>query len=134
MRGFKVSRVETEIYKFLDGRSFISQEKQVGKAGEPGAHGGTHFLLYGKDKSWMREIIFRENREANGGFNVCVECRRRVVESVDESSSVYGEWDHIRSKGGQRCDCSANGQVLCFTCHKSKHVGPRFGKREEVQV
>lgn len=128
MRGFKKSHVETEIYKFLDPRSFISQEKQIGE------HGGTHFLLYGKDKSWMREIIFRENREANGGFNVCVECGHRVFETAEEGHQMRGEWHHIRSKPPERCDCSQNGAVICRDCHRDHHVRPQFGKRETVQV
>lgn len=128
MRGFKNSRVETEIYKFLDGRSFISQEKQVGRAGESGAHGGTHFLLYGSDKGWMREIIFRENREANGGFNVCAACKCRVFEHAG------AEWDHVRSKAGERCDCKQNSQILCAPCHRKKHISVQWTKCEEVQV
>lgn len=136
MRGFKVSRVETEIYKFLDGRSFISQEKQVGKAGEPGAHGGTHFLLYGKDKSWMREIIFRENREANGGFNVCFKCGMRVFEHAEEGNPRRGQWHHRNNKPGRRCDCKQNAAVSCSgpLCHPKEHPQVMWTKREEVQV
>lgn len=128
MRGFKKDRQASAHVAFLDKRSFMSQEKQIGD------HGGIHFILYGKDKAPMREIIFRENREANGGFNVCVECRRRVVEGAQEGSGLRGEWHHLRSKPAERCDCSQNGAVICVGCHRNKHVRPQFGKREAVQV
>ena len=135
MRGFKKSHVETEIYKFLDDRSFISQEKQIGKPGEPGAHGGTHFLLYGKDKVRMREIIFRENREANGGFNVCWKCKVRVFEHAEEGDPLRGQWHHLRHKDGERCDCKQNAAVSCSgICHREEHLQVQFGKREAVQV
>lgn len=124
MRGFKKSHVETETYKFLDHRSFISQEKQIGD------HGGSHFLLYGADKSWMREIIFRENREANGGFNVCWKCKVRVFEHAEEGNPRRGQWHHLENKPGRRCDCKANSAVTCSSCHSSEHIKVRWSKNE----
>jgi hypothetical protein len=130
-RGFKRDRQATSCVRFLDKRSFMSQEKQIGP------HGGIHFILYGADKGPMREQIFHRNRENNGGENRCVKCGRRVYEHVHEDLQAHfgGEWHHIRSKPGERCDCPQNGEVVCggaTGCHRNEHPKPRWTAQEQT--
>jgi hypothetical protein len=117
-----------------DKRSFISQPKAI-----PGDHnfaaGETfapkpHLILYGKDKGPIRAEIFRRNREANGGVNRCWNCSKQVYEAVryEEANYFLGEWDHIRNKPGERCDCCENGRVSCRACHSERHPRPKFRK------
>lgn len=127
------SAVETRL---IDPRSFISQGKVIkGECTEPKAH----LILYGEDKGPIRAEIFRHNREANGGFNKCWKCLRPVCENLQDVADLcskmpanphdlIGEWDHIRNKAGERCDCPENGRVACRQCHKERHPQTRFGK------
>lgn len=128
-RGFKVD-IQASVERFgtagrrngrwRSGFSFVSQPKQIGE------HGGPHLILYGEDKGPIRAEIFRRNREANGGVNRCWKCGAEVLESVTYESTVHylGEWDHIRNKPGERCDCPENGRVACRRCHSERHPKP----------
>jgi hypothetical protein len=113
-----------------DKGSFISQPKIIkGECDEP----RPHLLLEGVDKGPIRAEIFRRNRKANDGFCKCWKCGTQVFEEIDPLGSVRdlkwrGEWDHIRNKAGERCDCPENGRVACRKCHKERHPQPQFGK------
>lgn len=101
-----------------DKRSFLSQAKLiVGECDQP----MYHIIAYGEDKAPIRAEIFRRNREENGGVNRCWKCRKRVTEQT-------GEWDHIRNKPGERCDCPENGRVACRDCHRLRHTRIMSGK------
>ena len=136
MRGFKRDERATRealATGFLeDRRSFISQPKAIkGECDEP----KPHLLLQGKDKGPIRAEIFRRNREENGGLNRCWKCKRHVFEenlywSGPDGVVRSGEWDHIRNKPGERCDCPENGRVACRECHKERHPRPQFGPRK----
>lgn len=125
-RGFKRDEAATLAARFEDYRSFMSQPKIIkGECIEPKAH----LVLYGfEDKAKVRQEVFRCNREKYEGVNRCVECLRRVIEGAQEGNVWRGEWDHIRNKAGERCDCPENGQILCRECHYRKHPHIMSGK------
>lgn len=116
--------------------SFISQPKQIS------GHGGAHLILSKRDPSYAQQIgearaaVFRCNREANGGVNRCWRCK--VVVNPHPHVDIIipytprGEWDHIRNKPGERCDCPENGRVLCQTCHRKRHPKPQFTRKKEI--
>lgn len=133
-RGFQVDHQATLLRfggrRWWPGDSFVSKPKFIEGDGEE-----AHLLLYGKaDKGAIRAEIFRRNREANAGVNKCVECGMQVYEFITttELERRRGDWDHIRNKPGERCDCPENGQVLCVDCHRKKHVRVLSGKKEKV--
>lgn len=118
-RGFRRDNAATNIARGLgelrDKRSFISLPKQT--------HGELqgHKILYGADKSAMRVYLFQVNWAQNNGIGRCENCGRHVTE-------VSGEWHHLRSKAGERCDCvPGNGAVFCHLCHHDAHVQVKFG-------
>lgn len=116
MRGFKRDEHSTRLIRFLDSRSFLSLPKAIkGECDIPDAH----FILHGKDKANQRILLFERDRE-------CGICRH---EFVDENE---GEWDHIRTTAGERCDCLANGRRVHVHCHQKRHAvrSPRFGMQE----
>jgi hypothetical protein len=128
-RGFKVwNREWTEMFPdgFKDKRSFISQPKLIKGEGE--AH--SHYVVWGKDKATVRAEIFQRNREANGGHNICCKCGRRISEGEPGGWTLRGEWNHIRNKPGERCDCPENGECLCPRCHRERHPKPQFSRKE----
>jgi hypothetical protein len=43
-----------------------------------------------------------------------------------------GEWDHIRNKPGERCDCPENGMVVAPKAHRERHLKPQFGKSKII--
>lgn len=152
MRGFKkdvTATLEALATGMLqDRRSFISMPKVTGDPvfvlGIPfTGQAKPHLILYGDDKGPVRAEIFRRNREANGGTNRCWKCKCVVYENEEAAQMAAppnfimkwwsrGEWDHIRNKSGQRCDCPENGRVGCRSCHKERH--PRVKLGEAVQV
>jgi hypothetical protein len=125
-RGFKRDEDATLAARFEDYRSFVSQPKAInGECDVP----RPHVVLYGRaDKARVRKIIFEKNRQENGGINRCWNCRKLVLEKAHEMFAAHfcGEWDHIRNKPGERCDCPDNGRVACPTCHRQRHVRPRW--------
>ncbi len=134
LRGFKrdvsVTSEALDYGTLADHRSFISQPKIIkGECEKP----EPHLILYGKDKGPIRAEIFRRNREANGGVNRCWKCSKQVFEFItsDGVEEWRGEWDHIRNKPGERCDCPANGRVVCRKCHSDRHPRPMLGARSE---
>lgn len=110
-------------------RSFISLPKFIEGEGEV-----PHLILYGADKGPIRAAIFKLNRESRGGGNLnrCSKCFRIVSEDSDEPWT-QGQWDHIRNKNGERCDCIANSRVLCDTCHRLRHPRTKFGSRRSAE-
>ncbi len=141
-RGFKRDRLATSLvrsagralredggepYLYLtDKRSFLSQPKIIAGECEMAEH---HIIAYGVDKGPIRAEIFRRNREVNGSENRCWKCGTSVFEiAPDEFCFAYvGEWDHIRNKAGERCDCPENGRVACRGCHSERHPQVKFG-------
>src|ERR1700674_163114 len=118
-RGFKRDETKTAEARntglyCLDRRSFISLPKIIkGECTEP----KPHVILFGEDKAPVRAEIFRRNREENrtrdGAPNRCWKCHAQVFEHrmegwTEELLSPSGEWDHIRNKPGERCDCPEN--------------------------
>ena len=79
-RGFKVCHTSTGIARIQgfvkDARSFASTEKAI--EGEWDGRPHVHLILYGKDKVRIRAMIFRRNREENGGQQKCWKCGCRV--------------------------------------------------------
>jgi hypothetical protein len=129
-RGFKKQLTEglpLRLSWFEDERSFVSEPKIIkGECDRPKAH----LVLYGEhDKGIIRAEIFRENRQANGGINRCWNCGQAVLEHETWITMELGEWDHIRNKPGERCDCVANGRVSCRECHRKRHPRPMLGQR-----
>jgi hypothetical protein len=131
-RGFKKDITGTKIGKFEDKRSFVSQQKFILN----GCQNLNHIIAYGKDKAPIRAEIFRRNREANGGFCKCWKCGLMVYELVyaDVWNMPLGQWDHVRNKDGERCDCPENGRVSCEECHTERHVRPRWGAAKDVRL
>lgn len=128
-RGFKVDeRATLLIFRrpYRRGASFISQPKFI-EGEDPEAV--PHAILEGKDKGQARAEIFRRNREENRGVNRCWNCAIGVEEEAREGSVYRGEWDHIRNKAGERCDCPENGRVACRNCHRERHVQTQFSKK-----
>jgi hypothetical protein len=130
-RGFQVDIPATLLRfggkRWKPGTTFVSKPKIIkGECTEPKAH----LLLIGEDKASIRAEIFRRNREENDGENRCWNCGTSVFEiAPDEFCFAYvGEWDHIRNKPGERCDCVENGRVACQSCHLERHPRPRWGK------
>lgn len=133
-RGFKVNNTATAIARISlyieHPDSFISTEKRI--VGEWNDEPHTHLVLFGQDdKGVVRAIIFERNREENGGINRCWKCGAEVLEFVQYASTEHylGEWDHIRNKAGERCDCPENGRVACRSCHRERHVQTQFSKK-----
>lgn len=130
MRGFKKDHTLTALARegmlslfpgvMADSRSFVSLPKVTshtdGKA-EP------HLVLWGRDKAAMRAEVFARNRLNNRGVNRCEgEMCNMLVSEEANGIHMAGEWDHLDSSPANRCDCAANGQVLCPSCHRQKHV------------
>lgn len=113
MRGFKVDHTATAAARvsgqIIDKRSFISLPKVI--RGEGNGRPRPHLILYGADKTPVRQQIFDANRKTHGGINRCWSCNRA-------GSWSTLEWDHIRNKSGQRCDCVQNGRLACPNCHR----------------
>lgn len=126
-RGFKKDFVATSLAhinkQLSDPRSFISLPKHT-----HGDEAVPHLILYGLDKGPIRAEIFRRDREnhhlAGMDINRCRNCGKRVFESGWIGRN--GEWDHILSKAGQRCDCPENGRVVCRACHRASHKQVMF--------
>lgn len=116
-----------DVFRLSDPRSFVSLPKLIkGESDLPKAH----LVLYGKeDKARVRAEIFRRNREENGGNNKCWKCGCPLYEIATWNGGPVGEWDHIRNKPGERCDCPENGRVACRACHKPRHPQVQFGRR-----
>lgn len=135
MRGFKVDHMATALarlegeFLLTDARSFVSQPKITNHTNGVALH---HLLLKGADKGAMRAEIFRLDREQNGDENKCWECGRIVIESEEDygfdMGYTVGQWHHINSKAGQRCDCRQNGAVSCDRCHRSAHLKVEWSK------
>lgn len=116
-------------------RSFISEPKAIpGECDEP----QPHLILYGADRTAQRMKLFQ--REGNR----CETCKCVVAWGGDDDREfdaefrVFGEWQHIRDKGWNKCDCLANARLSCHNCHQgpgSEHFKrrPRFGA-EKVAV
>ena len=111
-------------------RSFISQPKAVpGECDTP----EPHLLLAGADKTKARMALFQREH------NRCQKCKCVVVWGSDEFGwseyGMRGEWNHIRHKPWNKCDCDANAELLCPACHRRVHSdrSPRFGP-EKVTV
>lgn len=127
-RGFKRDEAATKAANFHDSRSFVSQPKIVeGECTEPKPHLVLARCL--EDKGPIRAEIFRRNRVKWNGTNRCDKCELSVTEGP---SCFTGEWDHIRNKPGERCDCPENGRVACRACHKERHPKPMWTKPEKV--
>lgn len=105
-RHAKVDRNTTELFIqggiFLDRKSFVS--------------GKGCLYLEGKDKSNQRWEVF----EAAEG--TCWDCG--VFASWET-----GQWDHIKNKPGERCDCLHNSRWSCAACHRKRHVQVGGSKR-----
>ena len=122
---------------FQDEGSFISQPKAIkGECDEP----RSHLLLEGLDKGPIRAEIFRRNREVNhnvvGGTAHCWNCGRTVFETLPESIAkveLIGQWDHIRNKPGERCDCPENGARCLLDLSQRTHPQTQFGKSKIVE-
>lgn len=106
-------------------RSFISLPKFIEGEGEV-----PHLILYGHDKGPIRAAIFMANRQQNQGVTKCWNCGAYLTEF--EGYKV-GEWDHIRNKQGERCDCRANGRIVCQPCHRLRHPRTKFGSRRPAE-
>ena len=124
-RGFRIDRQATADAfrdgRLTDKRSFISLPKEIG------SHTGRHYILYGEDKKWMRARIFEYNRSKHWpGVNCCFQCGCIVSGCPPIRGYPRGEWHHIRSKPGERCDCLENGVVACAKCHRDQHVRTKF--------
>jgi hypothetical protein len=132
-RGFKVNRWATRQARFSDSRSFVSISKAIpGECDKP----KPHVLLYGKDKTMMRDRIFQRNRDANNGLYRCDGCTNQVAKDEYPSwtppgHNGLGEWHHVRHRAGERCDCMANATILCRLCHRPRHPQTQF--REGVR-
>jgi hypothetical protein len=130
-RGYKIDRSATATALFTgalrDKRSFISLPKHT-----HGDEAVPHLILYGKDKGPVRAEIFRRNREANGGINVCWKCHCVVLENeeslcpISDWNPSIGHWHHLWDKPGQRCDCPEAGAVSCPACHRASHKQVMF--------
>lgn len=125
-RGFHKDEQATKAANFLDRRSFVSLPKvtpHTNGAAEP------HFLLYGKDKGPIRAEIFRRNRQENqSDVSRCWNCG---VPCYEKNDFYRGEWHHVNSGAGERCDCVENSVVSCAKCHRAEHVQTQFGKTED---
>lgn len=130
-RGFHVDHAATALARLegdfilTDPRSFVSQPKITNHTNGLAL---PHLLLKGADKGAMRAEIFRRDREANGGINRCWDCGLMVEEHPGDHMAFPGEWDHINSKPGQRCDCAPNGRVSCRQSHRARHVSVQWSK------
>ena len=134
-RGFKKNKRATRealATGFLqDKGSFISQSKVIKGECEEAR---PHLLLEGMDKRTIRAEIFRRNRQASlDGYNHCWKCSLLVTEAQGSAPWLgsKGEWDHIRNKAGERCDCPENGRVACRDCHKKRHPQTQFGAQRK---
>ena len=120
VRGFKRAIAETEAAyasgKLIDARkrSFISQPKAIpGECEEP----KPHLVLYGADATAARMKLYLSRKSR------CERCKCVVVWSGDHGEDGYiGEWNHKRSKAGERCDCEENRELLCAPCHRREHA------------
>ena len=128
MRGFKRDEEATKAAGFADPRSFISMPKHiVGETDRP----LPHCILYGEDKSRQRIFVFDTNRRRHKGWNACESCGKTLWENTSYPPD-RGEWHHIRSKAGERCDCVENSEVRCRSCHREEHVQTQFGRTEHA--
>jgi hypothetical protein len=108
MRGHKRDEPLTKMLRenglLLDAHSFVGYDLQM----QP------HILLKGPDIILQREAVLIKSR------NRCAGCKRVLLPGEEEL-------DHIQGGLSGRCDCRHNLQILCFDCHRKKHVRVKFG-------
>ncbi len=134
MRGFKRDNTLTALAQqgmysafpsaFVDRRSYVSLEKVT-----PHTLGffEPHLLLFGKDLSYMRDMLVRMCILENGYLKCCI-CGQSISDEVHEMASNKAQLDHKNNKAGERCDCPENIQLICRNpCHASKHPDGRLG-------
>ena len=113
-KGFKRDYAFTKTLCFSDERSFISLSG--------------HEVLYGKDKTYKRSTICER---AKGKCQVCG--KDAPLEGED---GYRGEWHHIETAIGKRCDCLHNASWRCGRfvgdCHSKEHAkrAPRWTPKQ----
>ena len=113
-RGFKRSPMATQVWNFEDEKSFVSTTG--------------HLVLWGKDKSKMREMV---HGRAQGK---CQACGKEAP--LEGEEGYRGEWHHIETAVGKRCDCLHNASWRCGRfvgdCHSKEHAkrAPRWTPKQ----
>ena len=110
---FKRDKELTAAAHFLDPRSYISRHLHAGTA-----HNCR--FLRGKDVEIARMEVFEREKGR------CWNCGAYYGWN-------YGEMHHLEGGlGAQRCFCPENLGWACPRCHRARHVGVRWTKRESV--
>lgn len=114
-RHFRRWPAQTELAHYLDRRSFVSL---------PDIHGVPHEILFGEDCTTRRRDLF-ERSEGLCELQANADCR--VVATWDD-----GEWHHVNTQPGKRCDCLHAAKWSCKNCHQLLHSwrNPQFTQRE----
>ena len=108
-------------------RNFLSRYSYVSFRIHPGTNHPCVYLA-GRDCNGWKIHVYLNSGPIARYLARCAECGEITGWNV-------GEADHIEHVNKVvRCWCEENGRWLCKSCHKKRHVRPRFGEKSAVEA